>query len=143
MSLEKMLEEFKSVAELQTFAEAQYKTIQDLTKKNKDLKDEIKNLKKQLENGVGVPVTNESSSITVLSTGTDEEIIAKVQLAKLKEISYERELTLEETKRTEIFSKILGSFRELENKTPEAEYKKLDDNQILRLLDNGTESNTN
>lgn len=142
MSLDKMLEEFKTLADLQTFAEAQYKTIQDLTRKNKDLKDEIVRLQKQLENGVQKQDDSNPSPITILSTGSDEEIIAKVQLGKLKELSYERELTLEETKRTEIFSKILGSFRELENKTPEAEYKKLDDAQILRLLDNGTESNS-
>ncbi len=57
-----------------------------------------------------------------------------MQLNKLKEISYERELTLEEAKRVEIFSKILNV---LENspKTIKVETKNLDNKELLSLLD--------
>ena len=63
-------------------------------------------------------------------------MIAKVQLARMKEISMDRELTLEEAKRVEIFTKILntkGSSSPIMLQT-----QKMDSEDLLKMLDNDT-----
>lgn len=135
MSLDLMLNEAKDLAELRAFSEAQQKTIVKLSKKNKDLEEEITHLKKLLESSAPVIV---SDNIPVIQTDkfltSDQEAICRMQLNKLKEVSYERELTLEEAKRVEIFSKILNV---LENspKTIKVETKNLDNKELLSLLE--------
>ena len=75
-------------------------------------------VKEQTEETPKDEATVEASAETVVETpveavvaeveaSSDEEMIAKVQLARMKEISMDRELTLEEAKRVEIFTKIL------------------------------------
>lgn len=135
MSLDLMLNEAKDLAELRAFSEAQQKTIVKLSKKNKEMEEEISHLKKLLESSAPViavdnaPVLQADKFLT-----TDQEAICRMQLNKLKEVSYERELTLEEAKRVEIFSKILNV---LENspKTIKVETKNLDNKELLSLLE--------
>ena len=105
--LDEMLEQFKDFASLQKFAEAQQRAIQTLSKKIKALEDENAELKTNPSSISDRPQT--TFQIEDLGYGSDEEVISKIQLARLKEVSMERELTLEEAKRVEIFSKIIIS----------------------------------
>lgn len=136
MSLEKMLDEAKDLAELRVFSEAQQKTIVKLSKKNKELEDEISHLKKLLE--TTTPIISNNEAVPSVSADkfltTDQEAICRMQLNRLKEVSYERELTLEEAKRVEIFSKIINV---LENspKTIKVETKNLDNKELLSLIE--------
>ncbi|NBW58363.1 hypothetical protein EBR43_11425 [bacterium] len=136
MSLEKMLDEAKDLAELRVFSEAQQKTIVKLSKKNKELEDEISHLKKLLE--TTAPIISNNEAVPSVSADkfltTDQEAICRMQLNRLKEVSYERELTLEEAKRVEIFSKIINV---LENspKTIKVETKNLDNKELLSLIE--------
>jgi len=135
MSLDLMLNEAKDFAELRAFSEAQQKTIVKLSKKNKELEEEIAHLKKLLESTTPViAVDNTPAFQADKFLTTDQEAICRMQLNKLKEVSYERELTLEEAKRVEIFSKILNV---LENspKTIKVETKNLDNKELLSLLE--------
>ena len=134
MSLEKMLEETKDLAELKAFSNAQQKTILKLTKENKQLKEEVTHLKKLLESTAPLVKTPEHNSIGEKFLSTDQEAICRMQLNKLKDVSIERELTLEEAKRVEIFSKILNV---LENspKTIKVESKNLDNSELLSLIE--------
>jgi len=135
MSLESMLNETKDLAELKVFSEAQQKTIVKLSKKNKELEEEVTHLKKLLETTAPIIQTTENSSVSAEKFLTsDQEAICRMQLNRLKEVSYERELTLEEAKRVEIFSKIINV---LENspKTIKVETKNLDNKELLSFLD--------
>lgn len=135
MSLDLMLNEAKDLAELRAFSEAQQKTIVKLSKKNKELEEEISHLKKLLESSVPVIASDNAPVIQADKFLTsDQEAICRMQLNKLKEVSYDRELTLEEAKRVEIFSKILNV---LENspKTIKVETKNLDNKELLSLLE--------
>jgi len=107
---DKILKQFTEYADLHAFAKAQQKTITELTKKNKQLNEEVKHLKKLLDSTV--PVINPNKSPLIELASNDEESIAREQLWRLKDISKERELTLEETKRVEIYSKILMAIKE-------------------------------
>jgi len=135
MSLESMLNETKDLAELKVFSEAQQKTIVKLSKKNKELEEEVAHLKKLLEASVPIIQTSDTPSISAEKFLTsDQETICRMQLNRLKEVSYDRELTLEEAKRVEIFSKIINV---LENspKTIKVETKNLDNKELLSLLE--------
>jgi hypothetical protein len=140
MSIDIMLSEVKDLAELRVFSEAQQKTIIKLSKKNKELEEEIVHLKKLLETTAPIISPAPSAELSVSTEKfltSDQEAICRMQLNKLKEISYERELTLEEAKRVEIFSKIINV---LENspKTIKVETKNLDNKELLSLLDQDT-----
>lgn len=136
-SIDKMLEQIKDFASLQKYAEAQYKTILSLSRKVKVLEEENVELKDLLEKST--PVLNEEKKNFVayqVEASSDEEMISKVQLARMKEISMERELTLEEAKRVEIFTKILntkGSSSPITFQT-----QKMDSEDLLKMLDNET-----
>lgn len=136
-SIDKMLEQIKDFASLQKYAEAQYKTILSLSRKVKVLEEENVELKDLLEKST--PVLNEEKKNFIayqVEASSDEEMIAKVQLARMREISMDRELTLEEAKRVEIFTKILntkGSSSPIMLQT-----QKMDSEDLLKMLDNET-----
>jgi hypothetical protein len=109
MSISKMIDQYKTEAELREFAQAQMKTLLQVQKKNKELQDEINHLKKLVVEGNALPIVNKDSSQLGV-VGSNEEEIAKIELNKLKIKSMDAEpLTLEEAKRVEIYSKILTS----------------------------------
>lgn len=135
MSLEKMLLETKDLAELKVFSEAQQKAIVKLSKKNKELEEEISHLKKLLESTAPIVATSTEPVVSAEKfLTTDQEAICRMQLNRLKEVSYERELTLEEAKRVEIFSKIINV---LENspKTIKVETKSIDSKDLMSLIE--------
>ena len=133
--MDKMLEQFKDMASLQKYADAQYKTILSLTKKVKLLEQENINLKDILEKST--PLLDEEKktfNLPEVEASSNEEMIAKVQLARLNEISLERELTLEEAKRVEIFTKILSA--KGANKSITVQMQKMNNDDLLKMLEN-------
>lgn len=126
---DKMIDQFKNFDDLSAFARAQQKTLVELTKKNKKYEEEIKHLKKLLEGAVPVIASNKPIEFGA----NDEESIAREQLFRLKQLSTEKELTLEEAKRVEIFVKILTGPKD-KMRTIEAKSKNLSDNELLKLL---------
>lgn len=134
MSLEKMLDEVKDLAELRVFSEAQQKTILKLSKKNKELEEEVAHLKKLLESQTSLVQTDPSVGLPAEKFLTsDQEAICRMELNKLKQSSFERELTLEEAKRVDIYSKILNV---LENspKTIKVETKSVSNQDLMSLV---------
>jgi hypothetical protein len=136
-TIDKMLEQATDFASLKKYAEAQYKTILSLSRKVKVLEEENIELKDLLEKST--PVLNEEKKNFVayqVEASSDEETIAKVQLARMKEISMDRELTLEEAKRVEIFTKILTTKGSSSSVTIQTQ--KMNNDDLLKMLDNDT-----
>jgi hypothetical protein len=134
VSLEKMLDEVKDMSELRVFSEAQQKTIIKLSKKNKELEEEVSHLKKLLECQTPIIQTSEQpASLGEKFLTSDQESICRMELNKLKQTSFERELTLEEAKRVDIYSKILNV---LENspKTIKVETKSIPSQDLMSLV---------
>ena len=134
MSLDKMLDEVKTLSELRAFSEAQQKTIVKISKKNKELENEIVHLKKLLESQTPIIKTEaENQSVGEKFLTSDQEAICRMELNKLKQVSFERELTLEEAKRVDIYSKILNV---LENspKTIKVETKNASSQELISLV---------
>jgi hypothetical protein len=132
---DKMITQFKEFGDLQAFAKAQQKTLIELTKKNKSYEDEIKHLKKLLEGAVPV-IANKPVDFA----SNDEESIAREQLFRLKQLSNEKELTLEEAKRVEIFSKILTALKG-KPKDINGNSKQLSEKELLAIV--GTDDDAN
>jgi len=132
---DRMIAQFQTLEDLQAFAKAQQKTLIDLTKKLKASEDEIKHLKKLLEGAV--PVINAPAKVDFASN--DEESIAREQLYLLKKISSERELNFEETKKVEIYSKILIAIKD-KPKTIEVQTRSLSNEELMAVL-NASENN--
>lgn len=133
IALPGMGQNFKDLAELQEFAQAQHKTIVNLSKKINNLEQENAHLKKLLESSAPLIKTDNSPVITEGLLTQDEEMICRMQLRKLREKSMTDELTLEESKRVEIFTKLLI---QLQNKpqTINVNAKKMSDSELLAAL---------
>lgn len=110
MDITELAKDFQSVAEWQAYSEAQKKQVNSLMKKIRDLEELNKDLKKQ-NFDLSVDRHGSNSLQTNLLMRSDVETISDVQLKLLKNISFDRELTLEEAKKCEIFNKIILSHK--------------------------------
>lgn len=99
-----MIDTLTDIAEVKAFSQAQSKTIIELSRKNKELSDEVIHLKKMLEGSV--PLIKEKKDNINLGSN-DQEYICRTEINKLRDISLDRELSLEECKKLDIYSKIL------------------------------------
>ena len=125
---DEMINDYKTLAELQEFAESQFKTIVTQKKKMQEMETEIVHLKKLLEHTA--PVLELDSVFTL----NDEETISRTQLQKLRDVSLSRELTLEEARKLEIYSKIINSL-ETRTKKQVLQSKKLSTDDLVRQLE--------
>lgn len=132
-NLDKMSIKFKEFSELQMFAEAQQKTIVSLTKKLNEKEDEIKHLKKLIEGAVPLLPSTETSSLIINLSDSDEKNICKLELNKLKKLSLDRELTLEEAKKVDIYSKLLLSI-DAKTVKPPRDVSPISDDDLLIAL---------
>lgn len=131
MKIEDIADQFREYADLQRFAESQLRLINSLSRQVVELEQERNHLKTLLENNIPlIEVPDEKT----LSESSDSETICKVQLNFLKKASLDRELTLEETKKVETYTKILQSFRVKKDKEKDAA-KELNDADLLSLAE--------
>lgn len=120
----------QSLEELQQFCEAQQKVIIQLNKKIQKIESEKNHLEELVKKS---PVTLfGDKAISLDSDMATEEAICVMQIKRLEEVSLGRELTLEETRKLEAFSKILATFRN-GTKTAENKTKNIPTEQLLKL----------
>lgn len=104
----KMIQDIKDFDELQSYANAQYNTLIAQSKKIHKLQEEIEKLTVQVEQAKQQSVVSNALD-TSKDLTSDAETICLIQLALLNGKSMNGELTLEETKKVETFSKVLLS----------------------------------
>lgn len=125
--------DLKEYMELKATNVAQYKTIVELSKKIQEKEKEINHLKSMLESTVPIFEKTENISSPLQLSGDDEETICRTQIRLLREIALKDELTLEQTKKFEIYAKTLMNIKN----TPqviEVKSKKLSDAELLAAL---------
>ena len=123
-------------SDAKAYQKAQSATIVSQTKEINVLRKQKEQLEKEFEK-----LTMEHVQLKALNpAGTaqfevsDEETIAIVQLAILKNLAMQRELTLEETKKCEIFTKLLIQMR---SNVPEVKEQKMDaltNEQLIEMM---------
>jgi Cu/Ag efflux protein CusF len=124
-------------SDAKAYQKAQAATIVSQTKEINVLRKQKEQLEKEFEK-----LTMEHVQLKALNpAGTaqfevsDEETIAIVQLAILKNLAMQRELTLEETKKCEIFTKLLVVIRgKVETKDEPASLSGLDAAELTKLM---------
>jgi len=93
-------QEFNSTDEMKNYIQAQEKTLTELSRRIIQLETENLNLKNLLDEfNIGSGKTDFIVS--------DEEIICRTQISLLKNTALERQLTLEESRKVEIFTNLL------------------------------------
>jgi tRNA splicing endonuclease len=129
VNFDKIVGQIKDLAELQAYADAQYKTIVDLNKKINELKDK----NQSLEYAAAALAVKPSNVVEFpsLHISAEEEICLK-QLENLRGISSSRDLTLEEARRLEIYAKILIQIRS-NIKDVDGKFKKMSTDDLIKL----------
>lgn len=139
MNIDQLIENFKNFDELKVFCQSQFKQILTLSKKNRELEDKLVEVNKKIK---------EQNKQEVMQTGgnlltpdfkllDDAKTISQVQLKMIKELAFDRELTLEEAKRVEIFNRILNEEKKEDKKTLKADAKVVKEEDLLQLINNG------
>ena len=142
-SIDDMLKSFESQIELQAFAEQQHITILELTKKIDTLKEKNKQLETLLQTKTPVLV-GEYSPIVQASTINEahEETICRIELKKLHDIAIERALTYEETKKVDIYTKLLIAINQ-KPKNQIIDTKKKGTEELLKLVNSSNLDESN
>lgn len=137
MNIEELTKNFKTHEELKIFCESQFKQILTLSRRIKDLEEKNAELSKKAKENNSLKVVENKELAptgTSLLIKNDAKTIAEIQLKILKEMSFERELSLEEAKKVEIFNKIANVVDE-KPKTIKADAKTLNTNDLLSLIE--------
>jgi len=138
--LKDMSKDLEKQAELKAYSEAQHRTILELNrrlntleKENIELKQGLKQIDKQIISNTPAATDGINKDIT------DERAICEMQLSILRDRSLEGELSLEESKKVEIFAKLLLQLRNPDKKMEDAT-KKLDSRELLKLVEGGLDA---
>ena len=126
-NIDKSLDQYTTMDELRAYAQAQQKVLSQLKSKIQKLEQENRSL---IDKKPGTVPANNSS----INNISDEETIAREQLFLLKNISRERELSFEETKKVEIYTKVLSTIKNTP-KTIEVKAKQLTDAELLAAIE--------
>lgn len=129
MKITEMADKFKEDSISKETFDAQTTVLITLNKKLKHLEDENEHLKKLLKNSNPIIVSMDEA-------GLDEELISRSELRKLRQVSQERELTMEETKKVEIYSKIMANIAN-KPKAIEVYAKNLKSEELMSQLESG------
>ena len=132
----KLIEEITKFEDLKDFATAQYNTMIIQAKKIQKLEEQLASTQLQLDKR-----SNEVSAYSALdkdNDNNDAETTCLIQLAVLKGKAMLCELTLEETKKVEIYAKTLNLIRskKSDEDTENAAVKKTDTKDLLLLVTN-------
>lgn len=110
---------------------AQSKEITQLKKQKEQLEEEVKRLHTEV---ITLKATGGAAGGQQFNT-TSSETICVVQLAMLEQLSMNRELTLEESKKVELFSKVLRDERGKAAKQEEDTPAKLSNEELLKAME--------
>ena len=139
MALDNMFQQFKDMSELQAYASALNETILNLAKQIDTLKAENQKLKDQVKNNISiVPDDHRLVEAKPKFETDDEETICRTQLRMLRDISLERELTLEECRKYDVYAKSLQTIKNAP-KTVIVQASKISDKELLSIAENGEE----
>lgn len=119
----------KTLEEWESFAEAQFQVITNLNKEINQLRQEKKQIEELLKTSV-VPLAP-----TLEDTVSPEEQICRDQLRLLNSVSKERELTSEECRKVDIYTKLVISLSNSTGKKKPSEIDHLKNEDLLKLVE--------
>lgn len=135
-SIDETMKSFTDIAELQAFCEQQHRTIMELTRKIDKLTEKKEHLENLLQQQT--PTLVGEYSPIVQANRIDEayeENICRMELKKLHDISLSMPLTYEETKKVDIYTKLLLAISQ-KPKGQLIDTKKKGTDELLKLVSN-------
>ena len=133
----KILDNFDTVDDLKQYASSQYSTIITQSKKIHELESKLEKLEERLLESERKEAVSSALNVEQPEGQSDTETACIIQIAMLKGLAMNRELTLEEVKKLEIFAKTLQMMRgkiNTEDKKKE-QPSKISTADLLRLVD--------
>lgn len=134
-NLKKLLNSFKTPDELKAYIEAQQQAFIDVSKKVRSLEEENQKLQAKINKLQSNEQKSSNDELKSQDIG-HSELICLVEIEKLKYLTETRPLTYEESKRFEIYNKILGQIS-LSKKKGDNPLKDIPDDELLRLIEGG------
>lgn len=107
----KILDSFSNTEDLKEYASSQYKTIITQSRKINDLEKKVESLEHKLAEAEKKAAVSSALSIQQDEGSSDTETICVIQVAMLKGLAMNRELTLEECKKLEAYTKVMLSLK--------------------------------
>lgn len=132
-SIDQLANQFKTLAELRQYCNSQFQVITNLNKKIVQQEEEIKHLKELLTKSTAI-MDDSNGSLQVYKDVSDELATCLMQIKLLKEKSVGGELTFEDAKKLDIYTKLLLQINNGKGKEKEASTEKLTDEELLKLL---------
>lgn len=133
-TVDEMANEFKTINELKQYAQSQFVLINSLNKKINELETENKHLNDLLQNSA--PVLQEvQGKLELYKDVSDEMATCLLQIKILKDRALSSELTLEEAKKLDIYTKLLISLTSRTKEKPNPASGKTDE-EILAEIEN-------
>lgn len=136
-TIDQLAQNFKSLKELRQYCNSQYAVINSLNKKIVMQEEEIKHLKELLTKSAAI-VDDSSGSLQIYKDISDEQATCLMQIKILRDRSMSGELTFEEAKKLDIYTKLLMQLNSGE-KSEENVTKSLSDEELLKLLNSEEE----
>lgn len=122
----------KTLEEKDAFIEAQHNTINQLTEQIAALEEKNRQLESMMVKTI--PVIGEKPKFA--HEGTEEEYIAREQLRMFAQIAAEREFTMEEARKVDIYAKLLLALKQQDKKAKNPA-ESLSSAQLLKLVEDG------
>lgn len=134
--INKTLDTFTEIQDLKEYSNAQYKTIIAQSKKISELENKLETLEVKLSKSEQTNTISRSLNKDQDTTNSDGETICLIQLALLRSVAMNGELTLEETKKVEIYVKTLQVIKgkNIEEKKQKDTGKALTNEQLIALM---------
>lgn len=139
MRIDEMASQFKSIKELQEYCNSQYQVIIALNTKINELQEKLKSMEGVLEKAAPL-LAEQDGKLEVYKHLSDEMAICLIQIKLLKDKSFDKELSFEDTKKLEIFTKVL-TILQSGAKLPENAAKNLTDSELVLLLEEELKQN--
>jgi hypothetical protein len=140
-SIDKLAEQYASTEDdAKAYQKAQASTIISQTKEINVLRKQREQLEAQIAQLIMENTQFKALNPTTAFDISDEETICVVQIALLKNLAMQRELTLEECKKTEIYCKVLKDIRSKVLPRDEEKIDGLTNDQLLELMKSAGEA---
>lgn len=133
-NIDQLAENFKTLKELKQYCNSQYSVITSLNQKIVRLEEENKNLKDMLSKSTPI-VQDSGGGLEIHQNISDELAVCLMQIKMLRDrcAGGFTELTFEEAKKLDIYTKLLIQLRD-GKKASEDATKSLSDDELLKFL---------
>lgn len=133
MRIDELANQFNNIKDLREYCNSQYSVIVELNRKINKIEEENKHLLALVEKATPY-LAEQEGKLEVYKNLSDEMAICLMQIKILKDKSISSELSFEDTKKLEIFTKTLITLK-TGQKAPDSAAKGLSDAELINLIE--------